>query len=70
VTKVTTRVLDWCRRLSASHDSLATSLRRESGQGLVEYSLVLLLVAAVVILALTAVGTSLLSALEEVGKKF
>jgi pilus assembly protein Flp/PilA len=40
----------------------------ESGQGLVEYALILALVAIVVIVALTAIGTNVNTKFGEIGK--
>ncbi len=43
-------------------------LRREEGQGMVEYGLILALVAVVVIAVLTAIGGDLVTKFKEVGK--
>lgn len=43
-------------------------LRREEGQGMVEYGLILALVAVVVIAVLTAIGGDLVNKFKEVGR--
>ncbi len=41
----------------------------ESGQGMVEYGLILALIAVVVIVALTTIGTNINKKFEEIGSK-
>ncbi len=41
----------------------------ESGQGMVEYGLILALIAVVVIVALTTIGTNIKGKFEEIGSK-
>jgi pilus assembly protein Flp/PilA len=48
---------------------LTSILRREEGQGLAEYALILALIAVVAILALVFLGTRIQSILSEVGAK-
>ncbi len=43
-------------------------LRREEGQGLAEYALILALIAIVAIIALTFLGTQISSILDSIGK--
>jgi Flp pilus assembly pilin Flp len=50
--------------------SRVMGLRREDGQALVEYGLILMLVALVAITGLTILGTDVSAMLEEVGEKF
>ena len=44
-------------------------LKDESGQGMVEYGLILALIAIVVIVAVTAIGTNLKTVFENAGTK-
>lgn len=41
----------------------------ESGQGMVEYGLILALIAVVVIVALTTIGTNIKGKFEQIGKE-
>jgi Flp pilus assembly pilin Flp len=52
--------------LSAIHVRIGTVLRREEGQGLTEYALILAFVSIVAILALTFLGTQISSVLSNV----
>jgi Flp pilus assembly pilin Flp len=48
---------------------LGTNLRREEGQGLAEYALILFFIAVVAVAALTFLGTAISSLLSAVGNK-
>jgi Flp pilus assembly pilin Flp len=50
------------------HSRLIGALRREEGQGLTEYALILAFVSIISILALTFLGTQISSLLSTVGK--
>jgi pilus assembly protein Flp/PilA len=56
--------------LQGSNYMLERVLEDESGQGLVEYAMIILLVSIVVILALTAMGTTVSELLESVSGSF
>jgi pilus assembly protein Flp/PilA len=45
-------------------------LRKERGQGMVEYSLLIVLLALVVIIAITLMGTSLSTLYSQISSKF
>jgi pilus assembly protein Flp/PilA len=51
------------------HGRVTTALRREDGQGLVEYGLILMLVALAAIVGLEALGTDVSSMFKEIGEK-
>jgi Flp pilus assembly pilin Flp len=70
VTGVTTRMLEGDRGLPAMSMQTRTSLASESGQGLVEYGLILLLVAMVVVVLLPAIGLDVLKMFTAVSEKF
>jgi len=48
--------------------ALVVRFRSQAGQALTEYALILALIAAVSILAVTAIGVAVLGTLDEVGK--
>jgi pilus assembly protein Flp/PilA len=48
---------------------LESALRKEEGQGLAEYALILALIAVVAILALVFLGTQITKILSEIGAK-
>ena len=52
------------------HSRLIHALRREEGQGLVEYGLIITFVALVAIAGLTILGNDVSNMLEGIGKKF
>ena len=56
-------------RLLDVRGNMLSALRQEDGQGLVEYGLILLLVALACILALTTLGEDVGKMLEKVGEK-
>jgi pilus assembly protein Flp/PilA len=51
------------------HSWLSAALRKEDGQGLAEYALILALIAVVAILALVFLGTQITKILSEIGAK-
>lgn len=53
-------------RLKTAFAEFASTVKREEGQGLVEYALILVLVSIVAIAALTALGTNVSNILQSV----